>query len=328
MASNQSSLPKNQSVVSCFFQVPDRNFASPAYIYMTTATCVINAIFAVGAVLGNALMLTAIWRTPSFRTPSNAFVAGLAVTDFLVGLLLQPSFIIGNVGRIKRLTEVSCVGNLIVDSLGPFLSLVSAFTLSAIALERHYHIKYRKNITIKTVISVYALFLSAPLIFIVPRFWISAQRDRRWYGVIVCVFGSLYAVFCLTAILASYFQIFRIIRRHQMQINVNQGSVSGGHTSIDIQKYRKSVITMLYILGLFLLSYVPYVICSVFFWAIPYLYGSFSMAMGFLNMSATVIFISSTLNPVLYCWRIREIRIFVKSALNNFYQSVTRKCVR
>ena len=182
--------------------------------------------------------------------------------------------------------------------------------------------------TIKTMINVYALFLSAPLIFIVPRFWISTQRDRRWYGVIVCVFASLYAVFCLTAIPWSYFLIFRIIRRHQMQINVNQGSVSGGHTSIDIQKYRKSVITMLYILGLILLSYVPYAICSVFFWALPDLYGSFSMAMAFLNMSSTVIFITSTLNPVLYCWRIREIRIFVKSAFNNFCQSVTRKCVR
>ena len=308
--------------MNCYFITINLDI-TPTLYYMTTVSCVINAIFAVGAVLGNALMLTAIWKTPSFRTPSNAFVAGLAVTDFLVGLLLQPSFVISRIARIKRVEKVLCVGGLITESLAPYLSFVTALLLTVIAVERYYHVKYRKAVSHNTAIKVYVIVLTLPLAFVVPR-WLA----NPWFDTIIYVVAFPTGAFCFTAIPWSYFQIFRIIRRHQMQINVNQGSVSGGHTSIDIQKYRKSVITMLYILGLILLSYVPYAICGAFFYAIPDLYGSFSMAMAFLNMSATVVFISSALNPVLNCWRIREIRIFVKSAFNNFCQSVTRKCVR
>ena len=302
--------------MNCYFITINLDITLTLY-YMTTVSCIINAIFAVGAVLGNALMLTAIWKTPSFRTPSNAFVAGLAVTDFLVGLLLQPSFVISRIARIKKLEEVLCVGGLITESLGPYLSSVTGLLLTVIAVERYYHVKYRKAVSSNTVIKVYVIVLTLPLAFVVPR-WFWYMGANKWFNTIICVVAFPTAAFCFTAIPWSYFQIFRIIRRHQMQINVNQGSVSGGHTSIDIQKYRKSVITMLYILGLILLSYVPYAICSVFFWALPDWYGSLSMAMAFLNMSATVVFISSALNPVLYCWRIREIRIFVKSAFNNF----------
>ena len=67
------------------------------------AVCAINGVFSLITLLGNFIALGAIWRTPSLHTPSNVFVFGLAVSDFGVGLIAQPSFVVVSV--IEFVTE-------------------------------------------------------------------------------------------------------------------------------------------------------------------------------------------------------------------------------
>ena len=54
--------------------------------------CVLNAPLMLISILGNALVLAAIIRTPSIRsTPHMIMLCSLAVSDFLVGLIGQAS---------------------------------------------------------------------------------------------------------------------------------------------------------------------------------------------------------------------------------------------
>ena len=56
-------------------------------------TCVvINALSSPVAIVSNTLVVTAIWRNSSLRTPSYILLAGLAITDFFTGLITQPAY--------------------------------------------------------------------------------------------------------------------------------------------------------------------------------------------------------------------------------------------
>ena len=58
-----------------------------AFLMCTSA---VVGLFSPIAVVGNALVLTAILREPSLKTPSNILLAGLAFTDFGTRLISQP----------------------------------------------------------------------------------------------------------------------------------------------------------------------------------------------------------------------------------------------
>ena len=82
------------------------------------------------SILGNALVLAAIIRTPSIRsTPHMIMLCSLAVSDFLVGLIAQPIYI------IEQLTEDHTVYYAVVLT-GPSLCIVSLMTITAITVDR------------------------------------------------------------------------------------------------------------------------------------------------------------------------------------------------
>ena len=62
-----------------------------AFLMCTSA---VVGLFSPIAVVGNALVMTAILRKPSLKTPSNILLAGLAFTDFGTGLISQPLYVI------------------------------------------------------------------------------------------------------------------------------------------------------------------------------------------------------------------------------------------
>ena len=57
------------------------------------ANCAVNIPLALTAIIGNALVLHAVWKTPSLRSPSILLLCGLASTDLAVGVVVQPLFI-------------------------------------------------------------------------------------------------------------------------------------------------------------------------------------------------------------------------------------------
>jgi len=59
---------------------------------------------------------------------------------------------------------------------------------------------------------------------------------------------------CIIVTALAYFKVFQIIRHHYNQVQANSNA-------IDMQKFKKSVFTILYILAIFVLSYVPFVCC-------------------------------------------------------------------
>ena len=132
----------------------------------------INAPLMLTSITGSALVLAAILRTPSLRSvPSTIFLCSLAITDFLVGFVVQPLYIAMKLhyltgGFIRKATV----------SMSSSLCGVSLATMTAISVDRllalHYHMTYPNLMTTKR-----ALYASASLWF-VPYFYHALRYEN------------------------------------------------------------------------------------------------------------------------------------------------------
>ena len=71
------------------FSDQNLNFFGNELIY---STAVVIALLSAPTVVGNALILATFWRRTFLRTSFHSILSGLAVTDFLTGLISQPLY--------------------------------------------------------------------------------------------------------------------------------------------------------------------------------------------------------------------------------------------
>ena len=95
----------------------------------TIVNCILNVPLLVLSILGNTMVLTAVLKTPSLRSPSIILLCGLAASDFVVGLIVQPIFI------ARDLTSVYIFARL-TRSFGTIFCGISFATMSAISVDR------------------------------------------------------------------------------------------------------------------------------------------------------------------------------------------------
>ena len=117
---------------------------------------------------------------------------------------------------------------------------------------------------------------------------------------------------CFVVTSFTYLQVYRSIRHHQQQIQarVTPRCFPGG-PFINMAKYKKSVFTILLILASFYLSYFPFIV-NVF---LLLLFGQSPRLIAAYKVSVVLIFTLSAITPILYCWKIRQIRDGVRQLL-------------
>ena len=147
------------------------------------------------------------------------------------------------------------------------------------------------------------VILAALLLLPIP---LAAHRLNSGFSFSYKNFVANFSVFlvCFTVTSTAYFKVFRIIRRHQHQNHPNDLPQNVANPAINL-KYKKSVFSILYIIIIFYVSYFPFLIhlgLLVF-----YLRNDDLIKLSF-NMIAVLIFSSSSLNPLLYLWRMKGIR--------------------
>ena len=120
----------------------NHNFLAKPFVIVN---CALNAPLMLVSILGNALVLAAIMRTPSIRSPSMIMLGSLATTDFLVGLIAQPLFI------ADELIMKNHVLNAVSAMIGFALCGISLATITAISMDRfialQYHLRYATLVT-------------------------------------------------------------------------------------------------------------------------------------------------------------------------------------
>lgn len=267
-------------------------------------TSILNAVFSLLTVSGNYIILRAIWKTRELHSPSFILLFCLAAADLLVGLICQPFFVAYQIAELTDNFSAYCILRMIQNISGWITTGVSFGTLSGVSIDRllalTLHLRYNTIVTVQRIVRAVCVFWILSIAVVMVRFWI-----RPW---IIFPFAVVVASFVVTTL--STLKIFQIIRRQQRQITQQQQSVQSSTTNAMI-KCRKSAVTVLYVYGLFVLLYLPFC-ATMFVEAVTGYTLTVKIAYDYVT---TAVFINSFLNPIVYCWRIGEIRRAVKNLL-------------
>ena len=261
--------------------------------------CVLNAPLMLISIVGNSLVLAAILRTPSIRSTSMIILCSLAVSDLLVGFVAQPLYIADELQSLITQDDLSYRLSAII---GFFVCGVSLGTITAISVDRflalHYHMRYAILVTKARVKCILALIWLIMFLGLGFYFW-----DKFAYHLMA---GSFTAI-CLVVCTFSYIKIYRIVRQHQLQIQAQQQAVEILNIGINtnMARLKNSAISTFVFYICMVICFFPHVVILTVFGT---LYKDWKTEWAF---ATTLLFMNSSINPILYCWRLRELRTAV-----------------
>ena len=280
---------------------------------LTFSTAVVIALLSVPAVAGNALILATIWRRTFLRTSFHSLLSGLAVTDLLTGLISQPlyasSHLINGQNAAVKLDnpEVGSVLGIIAGFSTYLFINITLATMTVMSIERWLHMSRRSFTTSHRRYYAAMVILLSPIPALVV-YILTLRELAFWYT--LCKITIAKFSFCYLIISFAYFKVYQIIRRHQLQTQATVTSQNFDQPAIDLAKYKKSVATMLYIFLLLSMCFLPFFVSSVLSLLIK---GEVKESS--IDLSMVLVFLSSSLNPGLYIWRMRDIRRGLKQLL-------------
>ena len=268
----------------------------------------INIFLSITAFLGNFLILVALNKESSLHPPSKLLYRSLATTDLLVGLVTQPLYATHWMSLVHKHWSLCRYARDAVIISGFVLSGVSLLTLTAISVDRLLAlllgIRYRQIVTLKRTYIIAATFW----ILSVGAGSISISHSRiiRWYSIIVIALCSVISI-------ASYTKIFRTLRHHQAQVQDHVQQQPSQGTALNMERYRKAVSSALWVQLTLVVCYAPKLIILVVKIYRKKTYSSHVLVIN--GITSILTYFNSTLNPFLYCWKIKEVRQAVKQTI-------------
>ena len=256
----------------------------------------LNIFLSITASLGNVAILIALHKVTSIHPPTKLFFRCLAVTDLCVGLIVQPLSLTLIMSPLIRMNVQGFFYiRRVRNFLGWILCGVSILTSAAISVDRLLALllglRYRHVVTLRRVrVTIICFWLIGAL-----AGWTRVQRAYK--GTFAILTLSLVAtIFCYTTIHLK-------LRHQQAQLhnNVPQGPIAiGAGTPLNIARYKRSLSSILSVQLALVVCYAPFGIALM-------------LSANRINFVAwrateTLVYLNSSLNPVLYCWKIREVK--------------------
>ena len=276
------------------------------YVYSLAA---LNVLLSITASLGNILILIALQKESSLHPPSKLLFRGLTLTDLLVGIFVQPLLAVQLITIANHQLQLCYTVVSTNDIPARSRSAVSLCTLTAISVDRLLALllglRYRQTVTLRrtrgTVIFIWILNIAVSSLRILSRTIISWASSALIYSLLVT------SAFC-------YIKIYLTLRHHEveMQDNAHQGQANEEGIPMNVARYRKTVTSSLWVQVTLIACYLPFGILTA-------LSNPFTLSHNLATKIAiTLILLNSSLNPILYCWKMRGVRQAVKDMVRQF----------
>jgi len=276
-----------------------------------------NIPLSITAFLGNVLIIIALQKPSSLHPSSKLLFGCLAITDLCVGLITQPLRVAYLMSPIH--SKLCFYIWTLYNTLGIIFCGVSLVTLTAISVDRllalMLGLRYKRVVTLRRVwVVVISMWFSITAIVIIIFYHFSIS------DYVVCTI----LLMCIITSTCCYTKIYFTLRKHQAQLKDSTHQVKPNEgcsgqfkrsSPLRIARYRKSVSTALWVQVTLVACYLPFgVVIAVF--AIT---GRITLFIDLAWETTTVVFLlNSTLNPFIYCWIIREVRLAVKDIVSRF----------
>ena len=179
------------------------------------------------------------------------------------------------------------------------LASASFLTILAIAVDRYLavslHLRYQELVTTnRIVLALISLWVTS---VVTAALFVSLPNNNHLVVVIVEAVG-----FPVTTI--AYIRIYMAVRYHQNRIN-SQMREGGHRLKVSIREQR-AAINSLFFYVIFLACYTPHLCGTILLLtdstSISYLVAN--------HATLLLVILNSALNPLVYCWRYRQIRVY------------------
>ena len=267
----------------------------------------LNIFLSITASVGNTLILIALKNVYSIHPPTKLLFRCLAVTDLCVSLIVQPLYATYIMFLVIKMNDN--VLNYVYKVYGVssyILGGVSGLASTAISVDRllalTLGIRYKHVVTLRRVRVVIACFWALAASFGILWVWRDEITDNAIpVGLIICLVTSIF----------SYTRIHFKLRHHQAQVqnNVPDGQQSGEGIPLHIARYKKTVSSIMWVQLALVACYLPWLV-------VPMLYFEYEVAW---IATETLVFLNSSLNPILYCWKITEVKQAVKGTIRQLF---------
>ena len=273
---------------------------------------VVNICLSISAVLGNTLILVALNKETSLHQASKLLYSTLAITDLCVAIIVEPLAVTYWTSVVNEKWNICYYTRFARDISGYALSSVSFFTLTAISFDRllalTLRLRYRQVVTLKRTLTsvivswVFSSFVASSIFFEI--------QIILWFAKVGFALGIVTTVF-------SYTKIFFTLRRNK--IRALRSDISRGPATqaipLNVARYKKAVYSALWVQLALVVCYLPnnIVVALEIQGKIPlaiYLTRQFTF---------TLVNLNSSLNPLVYCWKITEVRQAVKETLRHIF---------
>ena len=253
---------------------------------------------------GNLLVFLSLVCNRNLRTRSNAILASMATTDFLVGAILQPMHVMQLF--LDKFRE-HCILNTARRMLTIVLSIASFTSVALISYDRYIRLSqslnYSMQMTVRKVTLLIASCWLVPTVF--PLVHVVSHEEK-----VMTALLSAYIVSNLGVTVISYIYIMRITKKKQKEILQHQASSQKRKRS---NYHTQAAKTVSILLICFLITTTPICIFNGIFALKPYLSKQLS---GFTHYPQDVFYLiavtcavmNSAVNPIIYYAKIPEFR--------------------
>ncbi|XP_067042429.1 melanocyte-stimulating hormone receptor-like [Acropora muricata] len=278
----------------------------PFFVFIVS----LNIFLAFTTTLGNTLILIALHKVSSIHPPTKFLLRCLAMSDFCVGVIVQPLF-------VAFLLEIaSGQRHILFLTFNTFSYTLCGFSLTTAAaisgdrlLALLLGFRYRHTVTLRRVRCLVVCLL---LVVIAMSFMYSLSS----WGIANSA-GFVIIIIPLFLSVVSHGKIFLKLRQHQAQARRQRVGheqarpANGGGIPMNIERYKKIVSTIAWVQLALVLCYFPMFI----FFGLAMATNWHKRGSFFYVCATTVVYFNSTLNPILFCWKIREVRQAVKTTV-------------
>jgi len=267
---------------------------------------VLNTFLSVIAFLGNALILIALHKESSLHPPSKLLLRSLATTDLCVGLISQPLSVGYWMSEMNEHWNIRSHLSRASFVAGYILCGVSAATLTELSVDRLLALLL--GLTYRQVVTVKRMYL------IVTTTWVitGAVSGMVFLNPLITLWcGTIAIPLYLIISIFSYTRIFLILRQHNTQIHSHNVQQPNQANQLNIARHIKALSTVIWLQMTLVACYLPHGVVT----ALRANRG-LSVTVYYIRIyTVTLIFLNSSLNPILYCWKLDEVRQAVKDTI-------------
>ena len=280
------------------------------------------------ALLGNTLVILAVYKTRALRNPQNYHLISLATTDILNAVVCMPITLVVLVNGSWPFGDLACQ---LQGSMISITSMVSLLTLGIIAINRYVKIVrsadvYQKMFTKRNVLKSISISWLCTALFVSGEFLIRKTvfhfhpgkclsfakiNFKDNVGIYSAITYNILVTFSVPPVVFSHYHVFTKIRAHFTQVAQNGNFSRRDENSATFTEEVK-ITSMLFttILAFFLCSTPSFIID---FYEIFAGYYSFPRQVYMINIFTYVS--SSAVNPMIYGLMKREFKEAYKKVL-------------